>query len=485
MRRARFAAGIALLAAALAAIAGRGLVNYDTLYELVWGRDLWQGRLPDYEVSLAPTPHPLSTFGGLLVAPLSAAADGRLHGGAAVDVTIVAAFVALALLGWVVYRLGAEWFNPAVGILAAAIILTRRPVLDFGARAYVDIPYLVLVLAAVLVETRRPRAGAPVLALLGLAGLIRPEAWLFAAVYWLYLLRFARLPPGELVRLAGLAAAGPFLWLLGDLLITGDPLHSLTGTRDTAESLGRVTGLDDVPVTAPRRLGEILREPVLLGAAGGAVMSLLWLRERARLAVAVGLLGFAAFCVLASAGLPILGRYLLLPAAILAIFAGAGAFGWLELPRDDRRRTHWARFGLVVLVALVVFAPAQAGRLGDLRDALHIQDGIQGDLAALVRAGTFDRPCRTVTVPNHRPVPLLALWLDRPAQEIVSALERAPREGVYVEPASAAVARDYVLDPRDPVKVVARVPPGFRAVGGNASWRVHKRCAPDVLQYGE
>jgi hypothetical protein len=214
-------------------------------------------------------------------------------------------------------------------------------------------------------------------------------------------------------------------------------------------------------------------------------MSLLWLRERARLGAVVGVLALAAFCVLAAAGLPILGRYLLLPATILALFAGAGAFGWLELPRRDRRRTLWARFGLVAVIALAAFVPAQAGRLGDLRDALRIQDAIQDDLAALVRAGRFDPPCQTVTVPNHRPVPLLALWLDRPPQDVVSARERTPREGVYVEPASAAVARDYVLDPRDPVKVVPRVPPGFRAVGANASWRVYKRCAPDVVQYGE
>src|ERR671923_234577 len=83
--------------------------------------------------------------------------------------------------------------NPAAGALAAAIILPRRPVLDFGARAYVDIPYLVLVLAALLVETRRPRAGGPVLALLALAGLLRPEAWLFSAAYLGYLL-YARRP---------------------------------------------------------------------------------------------------------------------------------------------------------------------------------------------------------------------------------------------------------------------------------------------------
>ena len=40
-----------------------------------------------------------------------------------------------------------------------------------------------------------------------------------------------------------LADAGPLLWALHDLLLTGDPLHSLTGTRDNAALLGRVTGI--------------------------------------------------------------------------------------------------------------------------------------------------------------------------------------------------------------------------------------------------
>ena len=161
------------------ALAGRGLVNYDTLYALVWGRDLTHGTLPDYDVSLAPTPHPLATLVGAILSVLGAQG--------AIDATIVLAFVFLGALGWVTYRLGSEWVNRAAGIVAAAIILTRRPVLDFGARAYVDVPYLVLVLGALLVETRKPRAGAPVLALLGLAGLIRPEAWLFSGAYLIWL----------------------------------------------------------------------------------------------------------------------------------------------------------------------------------------------------------------------------------------------------------------------------------------------------------
>jgi len=183
---------VALLGALAWALTGRGLVNYDTLYAVVWGRDIAHGTVPDYDVSLAPTPHPLATLGGVLLAPLTSASDHGVHGETATTVVLVGAFAALGALGWVVYRLGAEWFNPAAGALAAAIVLTRRPVLDFGSRAYVDIPYVALVLGALLVETRRPRAGVPVLVLLAVAGLLRPEAWLFSVVYLAWMWRAPR-----------------------------------------------------------------------------------------------------------------------------------------------------------------------------------------------------------------------------------------------------------------------------------------------------
>ncbi len=475
MSRARNVGVVALLGALAWAIAGRGLINYDTLYALVWGRDIGRATLPDLEVPLAPTPHPLATLGGVVLTPLSAAADRGVHGEAAAAVVLAGAFVALGALGWVVFRLGSEWFNPAAGVLAAAIVLTRRPVLDFGARAYVDIPYLVLVLGALLVETRRSRAGAPVLVLLGVAGLLRPEAWLFSLVYlaWLW-----RSPGSRRPGFVALAAAAPVLWALSDLVLTGDPLHSLLGTRDTAAELARITGLDDVPLTVPRRLGEILREPVLFGAAGGGVLSLVLLRERALLGAAAGVIALAAFCVLAAAGLPILGRYLLLPATILAIFCGAGAFGWAELGRGDPRRRPWAWFGLATLVLLVAFTPAQVDRLGALRRALERQDAIQASLADLIREprAAIGPSCTPITVPNHRPVPLLALWLDLEPKRIVSAQERRPARGTWITPADAAVARDYVLDPRDRDRRIVPPPPGFAPAGADDAWRVATRC---------
>ena len=487
MRAARITGAVAALAAAAWALAGRGLVNYDTLYALVWGRDLAHGRSPDLDVPLAPTPHPLGTALGALLSPLSSAADQGVHGTGATATVIVLAFVALGVLGVLVFELGRAWFGPWAGLLAAAIVLTRRPVLDFGARAYVDIPYVALVLGAVLVETRRPRAGLPVLALLGVAGLIRPEAWLFAFAYVAYLAWSGERDRRRLLVLAGAAAAAPVLWMLSDWIVAGDPLHSLTGTRDTARELGRVTGIGHVPTTAPRRIGEILREPVLVGAAGGLVLCWLWLRERVRLALAVTVVALAAFTVLAAAGLPILGRYLLLPAMVGALLCGAGVFGWTALPAGDRRRRPWAAFGALTVVLLLAFAPAQADRLSALHDALARQDQIQDDLQRLVRRppGVIDARCTPVGVPNHRPVPLLALWLDRSPQQIRSAQD-GPRQrrGTYVRPATPAVARDYVLDPRDRSQAIAAPPPRFNLVAGNRSWLVFKRCAPDVVIHG-
>src|SRR3954468_6564997 len=155
-----------------------GFPNYDTIYALVWGRELAHGVSPDYGSALPPTPHPLADLVGLVSTPL---------GTGAITVTMVVAYASLGLIGYFVYRLGSLWFDRWVGAVAAAIVLTRAPYLSNGLRAYIDLPYIALCLAALTIKAKRTRAGWPVLALLVPAGLLRPEAWLFAGVYWLYL----------------------------------------------------------------------------------------------------------------------------------------------------------------------------------------------------------------------------------------------------------------------------------------------------------
>jgi hypothetical protein len=512
---------------------GHGFVNYDTFYALLWGHEIAAGESPDYGAPIPPTPHPLATALGIVLAPFGDEAE---------PITLAIAYGSLAAIAYLCYRLGTLWFNRPVGLFAAAIVITREPMLSDGVRAYVDIPYVALVLAALLIETRRPRAGWPVLALLALAGLLRPEAWLFSVAYLAYLaytefapgvtsslaaarrsraglrqviaptradrLRRLLLPLAHALRqrgylaLVGLAASAPLLWALFDLAITGDPLYSLTGTRETVETLGRDTGLVDFVRFFPRRVGEIAREPVLVGAAGGGVLALWLLRRRAMLGAAAGFLAVAAFGILAIAGLAVITRYALLAATILAIFCGAGAFGWLELGRDHPWRRRWAAFGALVLVLVVIFVPAQSERLASLQDSIAIQERIRDDLEALADEGAFagayggdaegaatEIPaglagCREVTVPNHRPVPLLALWLDRRPSGIVAAVREQngelvrvdPRRGYFVDPASAEVEENFTLDPNDPGRLTAPVPPGFERTSANDSWVLYRRC---------
>ena len=145
----RFKAPVAVLAGAIALrlAIGVGFANYDTLYSLVWGQQIARGETPSYKGPLTPTPHPLLELLGTILAPLGASAT--------LSIVVALAYIALAALGYLAYDLGARWFSWPVGIVAAALILSRYEILSYGVRAYVDIPYVVLVLAALAVETRR------------------------------------------------------------------------------------------------------------------------------------------------------------------------------------------------------------------------------------------------------------------------------------------------------------------------------------------
>ena len=89
----------------------------------------------------------------------------------------------------------------------------------------------------------------------------------------------------------------------------------------------------------------MLRPPVLLGAAVGGVLALLWVRRRAALAAVAGVIAVVVFAAFATVGLPINTRYGFLADAILCIFCGAGVFGWKLLQRGDPHRRMLADRG--------------------------------------------------------------------------------------------------------------------------------------------
>jgi hypothetical protein len=485
-------AWVAAVSAVLLIVFPVGFPNYDTIYALVWGRELAHGMSPDYGAALPPTPHPLIDFLGLVTSPF---------GEAPITVTMILAYVSLGLIAYFVYRLGATWFDKWVGALAAIIVLTRAPFLSNGLRAYVDLPYIALCLGALYVEARKPRAGRPVLALLVPAGLLRPEAWGFAIAYWLWLAFDVRRGQGglwgweviwrrergttELVWLAALALAGPIIWVLFDAITTGNPLYSLTGTQETVEDLKRQTGPVDLVLYGPRRLGEVMQWPGMVGGFGGLVLGICLLRRRSALGFAAVVLALLAFAFLAAAGLAIIARYTMLAGAILSIFFALALLGWRFVDRENPWRRRWQAFAAIVLAMVLIWLPNQWNLDRQVHTDLTNQGMIEGDLTDLVNQGAFAPACGPIAVPNHRAVPRLAFGLEVRPTDIVSASEAVSAEekrklaeaGYWVEPASEFVIHNYILDPNDTTKFHNLQPPaGFHEVARNESWRIYARC---------
>lgn len=485
-------AWVAGVCAALLLVFPIGFPNYDTIYALVWGRELAHGVSPDYGAALPPTPHPLADLLGAVTTPLG---DG------AITVTMAVAYVSLALVGYLVYRLGSLWFDRPIGAVAAAVVLTRAPFLSNGLRAYVDVPYIALVLGALVIETRKPRAGWPVLTLLALAGLLRPEAWGFSIAYWLWLaldspsLRrrlsylsgkgsAARLiwrgerSPRELAWLALLALGAPIAWALFDWITAGSPTYSFTGTRETVDTLARHTGPVNLVLWGPRALGEVMQWPGMVGAAGGIVLAFAFLRKRSLLGLVAIVLALGAFALLAAAGLAIIARYTMLGGAILAIFAAVGLLGWRLLGAEHPWRRRWQVFAGVVVLMFVLWLPNQRDLDSTVHSDLADQGTIERDLGDLAGSGAFAKPlCGPIAVPNHRAVPRLAFNLNVKPTDVVSASEEGvPRRGYFLKPASPFVIHNFILDPNDPTRFKLTVPHDFERVAANDSWILYRRC---------
>ncbi len=399
-------------------------------------------RRPRYRLPLAPTPHPLLELLGVILAPLGASAT--------LAVVVALAYLALAALGYLVYRLGTRWFSWPVGLAAAALILTRYEVLQLR-RARLRRPPL-----------RRARArgagarDAPAARRLAGARAARPRRP--AAPRGVALRgRLLALPVARVERRASARASprwsrsAPLLWMLSDLLVTGRPLWSLTHTQSTARQLHRTTGLLNVPYygrAAPRR-GARAGRPV----AGGA-------RRRAR-ALADALAraarrrrGRRSRSSRSRSSPPRGCRSRTATSSCSRrswrrSSAGAGLFGWRSLAADHPRRRLWQGASLLIVVAILAAIAWQVPRLHKTFDstrppdrALGAQQRIQDDLAALVASARHRRALRPGQRPLHHAASRCSrCWLHTsPANIVVGQIAAgtylAPRaRGLHAVPA--------------------------------------------------
>jgi hypothetical protein len=455
--------GAALSTGALL-VYGDGWLGYDASYALLWGSEAVDGRIPDFRAPTAPTPHPLANAVGALADPLGGAADDVLAG------LVVISLVLLAMAG---FALGEALFSSAIGVLFAAILITRPTFVGEALQALVDIPFLALVLGAAAIGVRHPDRAAPVLGLLTLAGLLRPEAWPLALGYAAY--AAWRADGRRRVALAAAGLAAPLTWAVTDLIVTGDPLWSLHGTRDLAERLERPRGLDDALPAVPQYMEETLGGAVIWVGLAGALVAL-WIHyERSRLPVALTGLGLLGFLVLSVAGLPLLIRYLAVPSAMVALFAAVAILGWTLPETTPAARRVWIPLSAALALVLVASAPGTADELGDVVDFADRRDAIAGDLDRLVRsdrARLVLRDCRPIGVQDTRALPVVARALEVPTDELlIQGLE--PR-GAVVIPRTDEVARDFSFHPTPPAP--ATPPRRSRLAAASESWAVYSRC---------
>jgi hypothetical protein len=448
-------------------------LNYDARYALVWARDLTRGLKPDYTADFAPTPHPLETAVSTLVTPFTGAADTLL---------VWLILLCFGAVVWLTFALGETLFSRWVGIVAALVVLTR-PVLERDALlGYQDTSFAALILAAVLLEARRPRRGLPVLALLVLAGLMRPEAWVLGGLYviWLW-------PAADTRRrtlLAGIACLAPLLWAGLDWYVTGDPLHSLHGTADLAAAVDRRRN----PVTAPywtlQYFGYTLREPIVAGLPIGLYFA--W-RHRCRgalLPLAVVAAMTAVFIAGPIFGLPLIGRYVRTPAILMTIFYALAVCGWMLL-EPGRERRIWTWVGAFAAVLSIAWLPWHARMLEHTRTNLvkrtHVYDDLRAAGSAAPVQAAFERCGSRMTATDHRPMPHLRWWLDAPPFALSTTEAHAsPRRRVVLVPRDVGAMRRFYNKAYR--RSWTRPPAGYDRIYRNRSWRVF--AAPGCVTRG-
>jgi hypothetical protein len=420
-------AAVALVAGCLALAAlsllGPSVPSYDPFAWLVWGRELVShGQTLD--MAGGPSWKPLPVF---FTAPFA------LAGGAApyLWLLVVRAGALLGLAG--AFALGRRLAGAWAGAIAAVALLLTQEYVSLAARGASE----PLLIACVLWAVERHLAGRRGTAFaLGVgAALIRPEAWPFLGLYALWYWRASR--GRERALIAGGLALVPLAWF-GPPAVAGE----IFAAGAHAAKYNGHTGSDPGWTALKRGVGLVVAPVWLLALAA------VWLR-RGDLVVrrlALGAVAWLALVVaMTAAGFPGLPRFMLPPAAIACVLAGAGAsvaiasagipsggviagsrtkYATPAASLPDGRRT--LAIAALLLLACAVLSAPRVGALGDqvrdARDAVRKQDELTRAIAVMGgRAGVL--ACGGVAV-NHTAQTALAWKLHARLDRVGTQLDR-------------------------------------------------------------
>jgi len=456
--------------------------TYDSYYALIWGRDVLHLHLPVFAVYRAPTEHPLAIAFGAFVSIFGHYADRLMILGA------IGCFVAL-VAG--MYRLGRIAFNPVIGALAAALLLSRVHFAYLAAQGYLDFAYMAFVVWAGALEAARPRRGLSVFALLALAGLLRPEAWLLSGLYFLWCAAPAPTDWPARGRDLALTVAGPALWGLTDWIVTGDPTYSLHSTTGLADALGRTQGVSNLPASTWHFAVQLDQIPLVIAGLLGVILAIVLVPRRVLVPLVLLTSGMIAFAGIGASGGSVINRYLLTPSVVLMLFGAVTVGGWSLLQPG-----HWLRRGWIVLAVLgVCYGVATAAsslNLANVRYDLAFRNDTHDALSQvlhdpLVRADL--KTCGPLSLPNHKLSPDARWILDVGPAAVIARSEarsdsaagsnaltdRVARGGVAIYPTGDAVFTQAIVDVDD--NPLDEVPlPGYRYLLSSQFYAVYVRC---------
>jgi hypothetical protein len=447
--------------------------NYDSYYSLLWGREALHGTLPSFDAYRAPTEHPLAIVFGALLSLLGDTGD---------RVMVFATLASFVVLAAGLYRLARASFGTVVGLAAAGLACTRFDFPFLAARAYIDIPYLAFVIWAAALEADRRRRGTPVLLLLAAAGLMRPEAWLLAGLYFLWVAVPATWP--QRLRYALLAAIGPVTWAIVDLIVTGDPKFSLTHTSGLAEELGRTKGLSQVPSATYSFLVSLDKLPVLAAGVLGVVLAIVLVPRRVGMPLVLLVIGLGTFFLVGLAGLSVIDRYLLVPSLMVMVFAAVSLAGWSMLRDGLLVRRAWA-VGAVLLVAYGVVFTLSHVNFGTFDNELRFRGDSHQSLRYLLAQPAVQRArrCGPVLTPNHKLIPDVRWLLKAGVSDVVARSDPAQRartaRGVAIVPVDrqSLLRQGFTVGTETPEDTADAVPPpGFQRLATARYYSAYVRC---------
>ncbi len=430
------------LCAALAALSllGPHEPTYDPWAWLIWGREIAHG---DFSTVAGPSWKPLpvgftTVFAALgdTVAPPLWLVVARAGGLAAV---VLAFRLASRAAGW------------AAGVFAAVALVLIDGFASLVLRGDSEGLLVALALGGIECHLAGRRRAAFVLALL--AGLLRPEIWLFCALYGLWLVH--RSEPGR--RRTALAAVGAgglallLAWFVPEEVGSG---RLLRGAARAREPVPGSPGQSAHPFLAVfTNSAGALPVPVYVFAAVAVVRALRVAERDAgdRLVLALALMSsvlMVTVALLAQAGFTGTSRYVILPAAMVCVLGGVGA---VQLVRAlaAGRVASWALAvaGVLAILSAPFVVPAVT-RLGDQVDRVRDESRLFAALPSLLSAaGGRDEVVRCHPVYTDPFLTQLVAWHLHVHPVRVAIHPRPP--GSLVMPVHFRAARD----PRFPERV--------------------------------